>query len=70
MDFLVDSAGVDALIQMALVGLATRGTLGLVAVPPLPERRLELPLASLLIQGQAVRGFVEGTQFLRSSSHE
>ena len=59
-DFLVDSAGVDALIQMALVGLATRGTLGLVAVPPSPERRLQLPWASLLIQGQAVRGFVEG----------
>ena len=59
-DFVVDAAGVDALIGGALTGLANRGTLALVAVPPSPERILNLPWGSLLLQGQMVRGFLEG----------
>jgi aryl-alcohol dehydrogenase len=59
-NFVVDAAGVNALISMAVTGLARRGTIGLVAVPPSPERTLDLPWASLLLQGQAVRGFMEG----------
>jgi aryl-alcohol dehydrogenase len=59
-NFVVDAAGVDTLIGMAITGLARRGTIGLVAVPPSPERQLDLPWASLLLQGQAVRGFMEG----------
>ena len=56
----VDAAGVDTLIGMALTGLARRGTLGLVAVPPSAERKLDVPWASVLLQGQSVRGFMEG----------
>jgi aryl-alcohol dehydrogenase len=59
-DFVIDSAGVDALIAAAVTGLAIRGTVGLVAVPPSPDRMLNLPWGSLLIQGQTVRGFIEG----------
>jgi aryl-alcohol dehydrogenase len=47
-------------VGMALAGLARRGTLGLVAVPPSAERTLAVPWAPLLLQGQAVRGFMEG----------
>lgn len=59
-NFVVDAAGVDTLIGMALTGLARRGTLGLVAVPPSAERKLDVPWASALLQGQTVRGFMEG----------
>ena len=59
-NFLVDAAGVDTLIGMALTGLARRGTLGLVAVPPSAEKKLDVPWASVLLQGQTVRGFMEG----------
>ena len=59
-NFIVDAAGVDALIGMALAGLARRGTLGLVAVPPSAERTLAVAWAPLLLQGQVVRGFMEG----------
>jgi len=59
-NFVVDAAGVDALIGMALNGLARRGMLGLVAVPPSFDKKLEVPWASLLLQGQSVRGFMEG----------
>jgi aryl-alcohol dehydrogenase len=44
---------------MALPGLARRGTLGLVAAPPSAERPLDVPWSAVLLQGQAVRGFVE-----------
>jgi aryl-alcohol dehydrogenase len=60
-NFVVDAAGADPLIAMALAGLARRGTLGLVAVPPSAERTLAVPWAPLLLQGQAVRGFMEGS---------
>src|SRR5262249_23705870 len=59
-NFIVDSAGVPALIDSALGALAIRGTLALVAVPPSTDRRFELPWASLLSRGQRVEGFVEG----------
>jgi aryl-alcohol dehydrogenase len=59
-DYIVDSAGVPALIGAALGGLARLGTLGLVAVPPTPDRALELPWLSMLLQGQSVQGFIEG----------
>ena len=59
-NFIVDAAGSDALIGMALTGLARRGTLGLVAAPPSAERQLDVPWSAMLLQGQAVRGFVEG----------
>jgi aryl-alcohol dehydrogenase len=59
-NFIVDSAGVPALIDGALGGLAIRGTLGLVAVPPSVDRTLEVPWYSALNRGQRVEGFVEG----------
>jgi aryl-alcohol dehydrogenase len=59
-NFLVDAAGVDALIGTALTSLAKRGTLGLVAVPPSAEKKVDVPWASVLLQGQTVRGFMEG----------
>jgi aryl-alcohol dehydrogenase len=59
-NYIVDAAGVDPLLRMALGGLAIRGTLGLVATPPGQDRKLELPWGNLLLQGQAVRGFIEG----------
>jgi aryl-alcohol dehydrogenase len=59
-NFVVDSAGVPALIEGALGRLATRGTLALVAVPPSVDRKLELPWFSALNRGQRVEGFVEG----------
>ena len=59
-NFIVDSAGDPALILASLTGLAIRGTLGLVAVPPGVERPLEVPWSNFLAQGQRVEGFVEG----------
>jgi aryl-alcohol dehydrogenase len=59
-NYIVDAAGSDALLRMALTGLAIRGTLALVATPPSADRKLELPWGNLLLQGQAVRGFIEG----------
>src|SRR5262249_52972403 len=58
--FIVDSAGVPALILAAPGGLAIRGTLGLVAVPPSADYPLEVPWSSVLTRGQRVEGFVEG----------
>ena len=59
-NFIVDAAGSDTLIEMALTGLARRGTLGLVAAPPAADRKLDVSWTGMLLQGQAVRGFVEG----------
>lgn len=59
-NYLVDSAGVDTLIGIALTGLSTRGTLALVATPPSQQKKLDLPWANTLLQGQSVRGFIEG----------
>jgi aryl-alcohol dehydrogenase len=59
-NFIVDSAGAPALIEGALGGLAIRGTLRLVAVPPSVDRTLEVPWYSVLNRGQRVEGFVEG----------
>jgi len=59
-DFIIDSAGVPALIEGTLGALARLGTLGLVAVPPTADRRLELPWFSMLLQGQRVQGYIEG----------
>jgi aryl-alcohol dehydrogenase len=59
-DFIIDSAGVPALITAALGGLSRLGVLGLVAVPPTADRLLELPWFSMLLQGQIVQGFIEG----------
>lgn len=59
-DYIVDSAGVPALVTQSIGGLATRGTLGLVAVPPSPDRMLDLPWLSMVLAGQTVQGFTEG----------
>jgi len=59
-NFIVNAAGSDTLIGMALTGLSRRGTLGLVAAPPSADRTLNVPWTGVLVQGQAVRGFVEG----------
>jgi aryl-alcohol dehydrogenase len=59
-NYIVDSAGVPDLIAAALGGLAVRGTLGLVAVPPSMDRTLEVPWHGVLARGQRVEGFVEG----------
>ncbi len=57
---IVDSAGVSTLIGAAVGALAIRGRLGLVAVPPTVDRKLEMPWFSILNNGQRVEGFVEG----------
>lgn len=59
-NFIVDAAGVDTLIGSALTGLARRGTVGLLATPPSAATKLDLPWGSVLLQGQAVRGIIEG----------
>jgi len=59
-EYIVDCAGVPSLVEVVLQALARRGTLALVAVPPTADRKLELPWFPLLLQGQSVRGFVEG----------
>jgi len=59
-DYILDSAGVPSLIVESLGGLTRLGVLGLVAVPPAPDRKLELPWMSMLLRGQSVRGFIEG----------
>jgi aryl-alcohol dehydrogenase len=59
-NFIVDAAGVAPLNALALGGLARRGTLAVVASPPAADKALDVPWAGLLLQGQAVRGFVEG----------
>jgi len=59
-DFIVDSAGVPALIAQAVNGMSQRGTLALVAVPPAADRKLELPWLQMLLAGQKVQGFIEG----------
>jgi len=59
-DFVVDSAGVQALIGQSVAGLAHRGTLALVAVPPASDQNLELPWLPMLLAGQRAQGFVEG----------
>lgn len=59
-DYVVDAAGVPALIAQAITGLARRGTLALVAVPPTSDRLLELPWMPMLLAGQRVQGFIEG----------
>lgn len=59
-DYIVDAAGVMALIAQAMPGMAKLGTLALVAVPPTPDRKLELPWLAMLLAGQKVQGFIEG----------
>jgi aryl-alcohol dehydrogenase len=59
-DYVVDTAGVPALVEGSVGGLARLGTLGLVAVPPTPERTLNLPWLYMLLKGQKVQGFIEG----------
>jgi aryl-alcohol dehydrogenase len=53
-NYIVESAGVLALIIFSLGGLAIRGTLGLVAVPPRP------PIARWRCRGRAFRLGVNG----------
>lgn len=60
-DCIVDAAGVDALTGLALHGLARRGVLALVATPPSPDKTLQVPWGDVLLRGQAVRGFIEGS---------
>jgi aryl-alcohol dehydrogenase len=57
---MVDAAGAAPLIGSAISGLARRGTLGLVAAAPAFDAALGVPWTNLLLQGQSVRGFVEG----------
>ncbi|MDY0749014.1 NAD(P)-dependent alcohol dehydrogenase [Paucibacter sp. R3-3] len=59
-DYIVDSAGVPALVEASIGGLARLGTVALVAVPPTPERTLNLPWLYMLLKGQIVQGFIEG----------
>ena len=59
-DYIVDSAGVPALVEASVDGLARLGTLALVAVPPTPDRTLNLPWLYMLLKGQIVQGFIEG----------
>jgi len=59
-NFIVDAAGVAPLIVGAIGALARRGTLGLVAAAPGPEKTVDVPWTSVLLQGHTVRGFVEG----------
>ena len=59
-DYIVDTAGVPGLVGSSMDGLARLGTLALVAVPPTPERTLDLPWLYMLLKGQKVQGFIEG----------
>jgi aryl-alcohol dehydrogenase len=59
-NFIVDAAGVAPLIVGAIGALARRGTLGLVAAAPGPDKTVDVPWTNVLLQGQTVRGFVEG----------
>ncbi|MBP1881851.1 NAD(P)-dependent alcohol dehydrogenase [Sinorhizobium mexicanum] len=59
-DFIVDCAGVAGLLGAAILGLGKLGTVALVAVPPTSDRKLEVAWFPTLLQGQSVRGFVEG----------
>ena len=57
---IVDCAGVTPLTGEAIKALAIGGMLGLVAVPPLPDRKFEVPWFDTLLQGQIIQGFTEG----------
>ena len=59
-DYVVDAAGVPALISQVMAGMGKLATLALVAVPPTPDRQLELPWLTMLLAGQKVQGFIEG----------
>ncbi|MBW9051063.1 NAD(P)-dependent alcohol dehydrogenase [Rhizobium mesosinicum] len=59
-DYIVDCAGNAGLMTASLLALGKLGVLALVAVPPAVDRKLELPWFPTLLQGQSVRGFVEG----------
>jgi aryl-alcohol dehydrogenase len=59
-DYIVDCAGVPQLIAESMRALGRLGTLGLVALPPAIDRKLELPWFSLLNAGQKAQGFAEG----------
>lgn len=59
-DYIVDCAGNAGLLNAAILGLGKLGTVALVAVPPSVDRKLELSWFPTLLQGQSVRGFVEG----------
>jgi len=57
---IVDCAGVTPLTGEAIKALAIGGMLGLVAVAPLPDRKLEVPWFDTLLQGQIIQRFSEG----------
>jgi aryl-alcohol dehydrogenase len=59
-NYIVDAAGVPSLVTAAFGALANRGILGLVAVPPSPDKNLEVPWLPGLLQGHVVQGFIEG----------
>ena len=59
-DYLVDCCGTASQVASALPGLARLGRVALVASPRPLARKLPLPWASMLHQGQTVQGFVEG----------
>ena len=59
-DYVVDAAGVPPLIAQITTGMAKLATLALVAVPPAPDRQLELPWLQMLLAGHKVQGFIEG----------
>jgi aryl-alcohol dehydrogenase len=51
---IVDCAGVTPLTGEAIKALAIGGMLGLVAVPPSPDRKFEVPWLDTLLQGQII----------------
>lgn len=57
---IVDCAGVTPLTGEAIKALAIGGMLGLVAVPPSPDRKFEVPWFDALLRGQIIQGFTEG----------
>ena len=59
-DYIVDAAGIPTLVTAAFNALAIRGTLGLVAVPPSPDKNIEMPWLAGLLRGHVVQGFIEG----------
>ena len=59
-DYILDTAGVPALVNDAVSSLNIRGTIGLVAAYP-HEQMMEIDFSTTMLKGQRVQGIVEGS---------
>lgn len=65
MDYALETSGREIVVEAALASLASRGTLGLVGVPPKPESAVSINLAGLITFGHRIIGIVEGDSDLQ-----